>query len=349
MEEWAGGPDEQRWAWRRVGDLDVDQDLYRRLSAADHDLSEAYSARLEYALINRSAPSPLWRSEREFLGLYLGLSLPRWTTQMGFREADRRSSGSYGIVNLRPGRGINVQLPVIADGVFPVPQARDAEGYCCPVLSDCMKYYGPMWWGTHQRSAPPVPLGVPWCRVESEVGGSCAEASLFMSTLMLAGRRVAVSGCFEFDIRGKLKDPLVPFAVGGMDLGEFERAIRNTPGAEPVVVAFDENDDHLALGNSIVEWLSEGLPVIAIIDAAELPEVYPEAMREEVRAHAVVIIGYRCPRRRGDPYWFMFQCSSYLPFRCASSERLMQAMRQAWRPPTIIVVRPSPGSANGTC
>jgi len=331
------------WAWQPVDSFRDDCDLYRRLKAADRSLSTAYRGELEYFVLSRSAHSPMWRAEREFLGLYLGISLPRWTTRVAFREAGDGQHCEYGIVNLRPAKGVNVQLPEIADGVLPVPTVLKTQGYKFPVTSDCMKLYGPMWWPSPGGAmAAAVPTGVPWCRVEAELGGSCAEAALFVCTMILASRGVAVSGCFEFDIRGKVRDSYQPIAIGGMDVPELVRALKRTPGADCEIIKPPGTDDK-GLAKCIARHLGQGLPVIAIVDATVLTSVYPEDYRNDMRSHAIVIIGSRAPGVNEEGFSFCFHCSSYLPYLCVGSSELFQAMRAAWTGATLIIPRASSG------
>lgn len=280
-------------------------DKERIIEEARSELGSAYDNLQIQIPSECERPSLVWRGD----SIVLGSRMSRWALRAWLEEDIGISAQSVGFANLRPLelptdrlRGYLHDHPVTADAFMAPPFQLRKPKYTIWPASDFGAFYG-------ERLPEQITcFSMPY----RQGGGMCAHACLYMCCVMLSRQNFRVPATHEVsfavaDLAGEIQQDGM-FEVRGLTAREMEQVIKSKliDGAALLEVGTikreTEDDDRLRIVHFIQQYLSQGLPLILIIDCGKL---YPEMKYilqarhpiQETFPHAVVLVGTRFQKR----------------------------------------------------
>jgi len=286
------------------------------LEALAKRFGDLYSpASLEFAFARQAVPSPMWRQDREVLGLFLGVLDERWARRLYVR--DSRTHALLAFANCRPAmRSISAAtmlghaLPVAADGLLTVPGRIAELGGIIPFAGDYRAVFG-------VDAALPSHC-VPYAGVSSVTGGQCVHASITLITMFLH-RYATVTMPLEVTMLSHdlEKEVYCDLAAGPLTPEDAVRVVRRIPGLSAVLERLSDPAQVFPL---VVSYLSNRIPLIAFVNAEHLGE----AVSGQPPQHAVAVIGWT-PRQPKQEPGVIVICPALGPFRWYSASIFAEA------------------------
>lgn len=302
---------------------------------------------------NPERPSLVWRGD----SIVLGSHVPRWAVRAFLEEEIGTPDAYVGFANLRPGDlqdlpcGYPVDQPATADAFLAPPLRQKRNVYTIWAESDFGILYG------EQLPEHVTCFSMPYRRG----GGVCAHACLYMCCTMLSRQGFRVPATHEVSyenarLTGKVQPDGV-FEVSGLTAMEMAGVIRSPliDGSALVEILRiedqTEDDDRLRVIHFIQQYLSQGLPLILIIDCGKLYPGIRQTLQnrhhgQNAFPHAIVLIGTRFEKRGNTvtpfPEAFVYHDPMMGPYLERSVWELISAARFTKYPRIVAFVVPVP-------